>query len=85
MGELRSRYQLLVGVSKGKRQFGRRGLKWEDNIKMYLREIAYGSVDCSALAQDKGPVAGSCERGNEPSGSIKRWGISWVAERLLAF
>jgi hypothetical protein len=29
-------------------------------------------------------VAGSCEHGNQPSGSIKRRGISWLAERLSA-
>jgi hypothetical protein len=29
-------------------------------------------------------VAESCEHGNEPSGSIKRQGISWLAELLLA-
>jgi len=29
-------------------------------------------------------VTGSCEHGNEPLGSIKRRGTSWLAERLLA-
>jgi hypothetical protein len=28
-------------------------------------------------------VEGSCEHGNEPSVSIKYWGISLVTERLL--
>jgi hypothetical protein len=31
-----------------------------------------------------GPVAGGCEHGNEPSGFPKGWGISWLAERMLA-
>jgi hypothetical protein len=30
-----------------------------------------------------GPVEGSCEHGNEPSGSIKA-GVSWVAAQLAA-
>jgi hypothetical protein len=30
-------------------------------------------IDRSGSGQ--GPVEGSCERGNEPSGSIKRWEI----------
>jgi hypothetical protein len=34
-----------------------------------LREIGFGDVDWIHLAQ--GHVAGSCEHGNEPSGSIK--------------
>jgi hypothetical protein len=29
-------------------------------------------------------VTGSCEYGNKHSGYIKRWGIYWIAERLLA-
>jgi hypothetical protein len=36
---------------------------------MDLREIGWGSVDWIQLAQNKGPVAGSCEYGDEPSGS----------------
>jgi len=31
-----------------------------------------------------GEVAGCCENGYEPSGSIKVRGISWLAEDLLA-
>jgi hypothetical protein len=46
---------------------------WEDNIKMDLREIERGDVDCSDSGL--GPVEGSCEHGNEPSGSIKCWEI----------
>jgi hypothetical protein len=26
---------------------------WEDNIKMYLREIGYGGMDWISLAQDR--------------------------------
>jgi hypothetical protein len=37
---------------------------------MDRREIGFGGVDWIHLAQD-GQVAGSCEHGNEPSGSIK--------------
>jgi hypothetical protein len=31
------------------------------------------------------PMMGFCEHGNEPSVSVKKWGISLLAERLLAF
>jgi hypothetical protein len=46
-----------------------------DNIKINLREIEWDGVDWINLAQDRGPVEGSCEHGNEPSGSIKSWEI----------
>jgi hypothetical protein len=31
----------LVGKPEGKRQLGRPRLKWEDNIKIYLREVGW--------------------------------------------
>jgi hypothetical protein len=40
------------------------------NIRMELREVGCENVDWIHLAQDFGPVAGSFEYGNEPSGSI---------------
>jgi hypothetical protein len=39
MGEGRGVYRVLVGRSEGKRPLGRPRLRWEDNIKMDLREI----------------------------------------------
>jgi hypothetical protein len=41
-------------------------VKWEDNIKKDLQEVGWGCVDQINMTQ----VAGSCKRGNEPSGSI---------------
>jgi hypothetical protein len=38
MGEMRSAYSILVGRPKGKRTLGRPKLRWEDNIRMNLRE-----------------------------------------------
>ena len=32
-----------------------------------------GAMDCTGVAQDTDPVAGSCEWDNEPSGFIKCW------------
>jgi hypothetical protein len=39
MGEMRNAYNILVGKSEGKRPLGRPGRRWEDNIRMDLREI----------------------------------------------
>jgi hypothetical protein len=40
---------ILVGRPEGKRPLGR----WEDNIKMDLREIGFGDVDWIHWAQDR--------------------------------
>jgi hypothetical protein len=40
-GEKRNAYRILVGKSEGKRQLGRPRRRWEDNIKMDLREIGW--------------------------------------------
>jgi hypothetical protein len=39
MGERRGVYRFLVGRPEGKSPLGRPRLRWEDNIKMNLREI----------------------------------------------
>jgi hypothetical protein len=68
MGEKRKVYKVLVGKPEGKRPLGRPRRRWEDGIRMDLREIGLGGVDWIRLSQD-GPVAGCCECGDEPSGS----------------
>jgi hypothetical protein len=39
MGERKGAYRVLVVEPEGKRPLGRRGHRWENNIKMYLQEI----------------------------------------------
>jgi hypothetical protein len=36
---------ILVGKPEGRRPLGRPSRKWEDNIKIDLREIGFGDVD----------------------------------------
>jgi hypothetical protein len=38
-------YRIFVGKPEGKRLLGRHGHRWEDNIKMGLREIGWGDMD----------------------------------------
>jgi hypothetical protein len=38
-------YNILVGKPEGRRPLGRPRRRWEDNIKMGLREIGFGDVD----------------------------------------
>jgi hypothetical protein len=53
MGEERKVYKVLVGKPEGKRPRGRPRRRWEDGIRMDLREIDLGGVDCIRLAQDR--------------------------------
>jgi hypothetical protein len=53
MGEVRGAYNILVGRPEGRRPLGRPRCRWEDNIKMDLREIGLGDVDWIHLAQDR--------------------------------
>jgi hypothetical protein len=53
MGEGRGVYIVLVGRPERKRPLGRRRSRWEDNIKMDLREIGADGANCTQLAQDR--------------------------------
>jgi hypothetical protein len=53
MGEERKVYKVLVGKPEGKRPLGRPMRRWEDRIRMDLREIGLGGVDWIRLAQDR--------------------------------
>ena len=52
MGEGRGVHRVLVGKPAGKRPLGRPRRRWEDNIKMNLREVG-GAGDWKELAQDR--------------------------------
>jgi hypothetical protein len=61
MGEGRNVYRVLVRKPEGKRPLERRRHRWEDGIKMGIREIGWGrGVD------SPGSLAGCCECGDEP-------------------
>ena len=53
MGEGRGVYRVLVGKPEGRRPLGRPRRRWEDNIRMDLREVGCGCVDWMELAQDR--------------------------------
>jgi hypothetical protein len=53
MGEGRNVYRVLVGKPEGKKPLGRPMRRWEDGIKMDLRETGCGGVEWIHLAQDK--------------------------------
>jgi hypothetical protein len=53
MGEGKGVYRGLVGRPEGKRPLGRPRRRWEDNIKMNLREIGIDGANWIRLAQDR--------------------------------
>jgi hypothetical protein len=53
MGEIRNAYNKLVGISEAKIPLEMPWCRWEDNIKMGLREIGCEGVDWMHLAQDR--------------------------------
>jgi len=60
MGEMRNAYRVLDGKPEGKRPLGRSRCRWEDNIRIDLREIGRELLTgCIWLR------TGTYERGNE--------------------
>jgi hypothetical protein len=51
-GEQRNAYRILVRKPEGKRSLGRHRRRWENNIKMDLRE-GWGGLDWIDLAEDR--------------------------------
>jgi hypothetical protein len=43
----------LVGKPEGRRPLGIPGLRWEDNIKVNLRDVECGGMDRIDLVQDR--------------------------------
>jgi hypothetical protein len=84
MGVKRNAYRILLGKPEGKRPLGRSRRRWVGNIRMDLGEVGWDDVD---WIDDPGygPLEGSCEHGNQPSGSMKCWAVlEWLRNwRLL--
>jgi hypothetical protein len=47
-------YRVLLGKPEGKRPLGRPRHRWEDGIRMDLREIGWRGIEWIQLAQDRG-------------------------------
>jgi hypothetical protein len=54
-------YRILVVKPEGKRPLEKPGCRQENNIKLYVRVVVWGSVDWIGLV----------EHGIEPSGSVR--------------
>jgi hypothetical protein len=53
MEEEKNVYRVLVGRPKGRRPLVRPRRKWEDNLKLDLREIGIDGANWIQLAQDR--------------------------------
>ena len=53
MEQSRNAYRILVGKPESKRPLGRPRRRWEDNIKLDLRDVGCDPRDWIALAEDR--------------------------------
>jgi len=53
IGESRGEYRVLAGKPERKRPLGRPRRRWEDNIKIDLKEEGCGCMDWIELAKDR--------------------------------
>jgi len=67
-GEGRGIFRILVGRPEGKSPLGRPRRRWEDNIKMDLREIGIDGSNWIRLAQDRVQWRAFVNTGMKPRG-----------------
>jgi len=53
MGEMRNAYKILVEKPEGKRPLRRPRCRWEDCIRLDLRELGWEGVDLMHLVQNR--------------------------------
>ena len=77
MEESRRAFKILTGKPTGKRPLGRPRRRWEDNIRMVIKEIGINSRNRVESAQDTDLLECHCECGIESSGPISH-GVSYI-------
>jgi hypothetical protein len=83
MGEERKVYKVFAGKPEVKRPLGRPRRRWEDGVRMDLREIGLGGCGFDSTVSGQGPVAGCCECCYEPSGSCATELVSEVTAPVV--
>jgi hypothetical protein len=81
MGEGRNMYRVLLGKSEGRRQLERPGIDGRMGTKWTVGRLV-GGCEVDSTGSGEGLLAGSCECGDEPSGSGAR---ELVCHRLRVF
>jgi hypothetical protein len=69
VGEERTVYRVLVGKPEGKRPLEKPRRRWEDGIKMDLREFGREGCWVDSPGSGYGSLAGCCDCDDELSGS----------------
>jgi hypothetical protein len=65
----------LVGKPERKRPLEIPQRRWEDDIKMNFRNIEWGDMNCTDLAQSRDKWMSLVKNTNESSGSTECWEI----------
>jgi hypothetical protein len=84
LGDRRGLYSVFVGNPEEKRPPATPRRRREDNIKMDLQEVGCAGHGLDRSGLGYGQVAGTCECGNVPSGSIKCGQFPDLTENRLA-
>jgi len=53
MGKMTNSYKILIGKTRREEPLGRPKHRWENNIRMDIREIGWKAVNWTHLAQDR--------------------------------
>jgi hypothetical protein len=53
MVAMRNAHNIVAGKAERKRPLGERRRRWDDNIKMVLKETGYGGIDYINLASHR--------------------------------
>ena len=80
MEEGRSALKILTGKPTGKRSLGTVRSRWEDNIRMNLKEICINTRNTIRLRI--GTIESACKCGIQPPGSISH-GVSVALKYLF--
>jgi hypothetical protein len=77
-GEMRLR-QWFGRETEVKRELARCRSRWQNDIKMDVKEISCADVHVHSLAHDRGQWKGCCEYGDEYFTSAKTWNCFLLA------
>jgi hypothetical protein len=84
IGEGRAVYRVLVGRPKGNRPLGKPKLRWDDKIKMGLRDVGIDGANWIRVAHDRVQWR-AFVNSNEPSGSLKKAGCRLTSRMTISF
>ena len=82
MEQSRHAYRILVRKPEAKSPSGRPRRRWEDNIKMDLREVGCDAGDWISISSRWGAIPDLCKSGNEPPNFLN---ANWYSRSIVAY